>query len=107
MKKIVVILMVVCFSLAFIAVTPKPAFAYMDTTEARAQRARENWKKNRESYQSISKGFNNPRAILTEEQVKEIKTLLPFKKVRELSDLFGVRLHVIQQIKSGKNWKHV
>jgi cytoskeletal protein RodZ len=33
MKKIVVILMVVCFSLAFIAVTPKPAFAYMDTSQ--------------------------------------------------------------------------
>ena len=85
----------------------KAGIALKDTTEARAQRAKENWKNNRESYQDIFKGSNNPRAILTEEQVKKIKTLLSIKKTRELADLFGVHLHVIQQIKSGKNWKHI
>lgn len=85
----------------------KIGIAAKDTTEARAQRARDNWKHNRDSYKNISRGSNNPRAILTEEQVRAIKKRLPFEKTRALADEFNVRIHVIQQIKSGKNWSHI
>jgi predicted GIY-YIG superfamily endonuclease len=85
----------------------KAGIALKDTTEARTQRAKDNWIRNRDSYKEISKGSNNPRAILTEEQVKKIKELLSEESLKDLADMFGVRLHVIQQIKSGKNWKHV
>lgn len=85
----------------------KVGIASKDTHEARAQRARDNWKNNPESYKNDSKGSNNPRAILTEEQVREIKGLLHTRTVRELADMFDVRIHVIRQIKSGKNWSHI
>lgn len=85
----------------------KAGIALKDTSEARAQRARDNRVRNRDSYINVSVGSNNPRAILTEGQVRQIKTMLPLKSCKDLSKMFGVRLHVIQQIKSGKNWKHV
>lgn len=85
----------------------KAGIALKDTKEARAQRAKDNWNCNKKSYENISRGSNNPKAILTEEQVIAIKNCLNTKTTRQLADLFGVRIHVIQQIKSGKNWSHV
>lgn len=85
----------------------KAGIALKDTKEARAQRAKENWAINKESYKNISKGSNNPKAILTEEQVKEIKSLFATMTTRQLATKFDVRIHVIQQIKSGKNWSHI
>lgn len=89
------------------AIATKQGIRDKDTLEARAQRARDNWKNNRDSYKDISKGSSNPRAILTEEQVREIKLLLKNRTTRQLANLFNVRIHVIQQIKSGKNWSHI
>lgn len=85
----------------------KVGIALRDTTELRAQRARDNWRNNRDSYANISKGSSNPRAILTEEQVRAIKKLLSHETTRKIADKFNVRIHVIQQIKSGKNWSHI
>lgn len=85
----------------------KVAIALKDTKKARAQRARDNWKNKRDSYKNVSKGSNNPRAILTEEQVRCIKSQLDNKSNRDLADEFNVRIHVIQQIRSGKNWSHI
>ena len=79
-----------------------------DTTEARAERARQNWLNKRESYKDVSKGSRNPRALLNEEQVKQIKyELLSTMKSREIAELFGVKKHVIDHIKYGKNWSHI
>lgn len=86
----------------------KAGIAAKDTTEARAKRARDNWIKNRSSYDGISKGSKNPRALLNEEQVYKIKyDLLDKHSVKEIADMFGVRKHVISWIKSGKNWSHI
>ena len=51
-------------------------------------------------------GDSNGTAILTAEQVKEIKLLLGIAKMKlqEIGDLFGVSNHVIHKIKRGKNW---
>jgi len=89
------------------SVATKVAIFSKDSTEARSKRARDNWKNNRESYKDVSKGSNNPRAILNEDQVREIKKLLLVSSTKDIADLFNVRLHVIRQIKSGKNWKHI
>lgn len=79
-----------------------------DTKEARAERARQNWKNNRQSYEGVSKGSKNPKALLNEEQARKIKyELLPVMKVREIAELFGVKKHVIYFIKYGKNWSHI
>lgn len=85
----------------------KHGIALKDTTEARAERARENHRVYAASYRDAVKGSKNPRALLNEEQVKEIKSLLRTIPLQELADMFGVHKHVIYQIKSGKNWSHV
>ena len=85
----------------------KKAIAEKDSKEARAQRMRECWSRSWATRVAAVTGENNPRALLTEEQVREIKSLLPEHSTRELATKFNVRLNVIQQIKSGKNWKHV
>lgn len=83
--------------------------AAKDTREARAERARQNHKKHSQKYKEAAKGERNPRAILKEFQVVEIKyRLLPSgMSVSEIAELFGVKPYVIHFIKVGKNWKHV
>lgn len=79
-----------------------------DTKEARAKRARQNWLNKRESYKDVSKGSRNPKALLNEEQVKQIKyELLPTMETRQIAEMFGVKKHVIYQIKNDKNWSHI
>ena len=80
-----------------------------DTTEQRSLRAKENWIKNKNSYKDICKGSNNPRAILTENDVRDIKyELIPSGlSNKEISILFGVKHYVISFIRSGKNWSHI
>lgn len=85
------------------------AIANKDTTEARAGRARQNWIKNRSSYEGRVKGSKNPNATLNEEQVEEIKyRLIPLGLSNfEIAKLFNVNPHVISFIRSGRTWKHV
>lgn len=80
-----------------------------DTPERRAERARENWKTNKTSYKNVSVGGNNPKAILTEEEVHWIKyTLFPARLSNtEIANLFGVKHYVISFIRTGKNWRHI
>ena len=91
------------------SVATKKGIQKKDTTEKRQTRAKQNWITYRESYKDISKGSNNPRALLTEEQVKEIKyILIPSGKLdKEIASLFYVKPYVINFIRTGKNWKHI
>ena len=51
------------------------------------------------------KGSKNPSAILTEEQVKEIKSCdLSFK---EMSLKYGVGIGAIEALRYGRTWKHI
>ena len=52
------------------------------------------------------------RVKLTEDQVKEIKTIFKYKpdyfgKVPEIAKQYGVNNHVIMAIKHNRNWKHI
>lgn len=87
----------------------KLGIAQKDTTEKRSKRAKENWIKNKESYKNVSKGSNNPRAKLNEEQVKCIKCELIPQGIKDkiIGDMYGVKDYVIAFIRKGKNWKHV
>jgi 5-methylcytosine-specific restriction endonuclease McrA len=56
----------------------------------------------------VFKGEKNPRALLTENQVKQIKRLLSMGFTqRTISILFDVKKHVISAINTGQNWSHV
>ena len=83
--------------------------ALKDTKEARSERAKLNWINNKDSYKNVSKGSNNPRAILNEDQVKEIKYNSKYKNIgnTDLGKLFGVKKYVIWSIRSGRSWKHI
>lgn len=87
----------------------KKAIALKDSTEARVERAKQNWINRKNSYRDISKGSKNPRAILNEEQVWEIKYILLPSGIhyKEIATMFCVKPHVIYFIKSGKNWSHI
>jgi len=61
-----------------------------------------------------TKGSNNPRALINEQTVKEIKTILnmcyKYKlkiTTKLVSEMFSVSEHIIRNIKSEKTWKHV
>lgn len=79
-----------------------------DTKEDRAARARESWADPNRKQISLT-GSNNPRAQLTEEQVRDIKyALLPAGlSYKDIAEFFGVRPHVVQFIATRKNWKHI
>lgn len=80
-----------------------------DTPAARSQRAKDNWIQNKASYANVSKGSNNPRAKLTEEQVVCIKYIyipLGISNIN-IANYYDVKPYVIQFIKTNKNWKHV
>lgn len=91
------------------SIKTKEGIRLKDTRELRSKRGKENWINNPESYKDSNLGSKNSRAILNEEQVRKIKfELIPsgIGSVK-IAKLFGVEPHVIYQIKSGKNWKHV
>lgn len=57
----------------------------------------------------LAKGTTNPKAKLTEEQVREIKLLLKEGKLqqKEIAKLYNVWSSAIQKIASGKNWWYI
>jgi predicted GIY-YIG superfamily endonuclease len=91
------------------SVNTKLGIQKKDTVEARSERAKQNWKKNKDSYKYVSVGENNPKALLTEDNVKYIKyTLIPLGKTNsEIASLYSVKHYVISFIRTGKTWKHV
>jgi group I intron endonuclease len=56
-------------------------------------------------------GENNPKAILTDRQVQDIKymllTMTYWGAVKDIAALYGVNPDLIYDIKRGKNWTHV
>lgn len=83
--------------------------ANKDTKEARSERAKLNWSVNRKSYEGVSKGDTNPRAILSEADVSLIKYYyLPSgMSGKDIARIFNVKPYVISFIKTGKNWGYV
>lgn len=53
------------------------------------------------------KGTKNGRAKLSEEDVKEIIALLPFKKNSELGPTYGLTPETISAIRTGRLWKNI
>jgi len=53
------------------------------------------------------KGSKNPNSKLTEDDVREIKRLLPTREMSWIAKKYGVHYGTIYQIKSGQTWKHV
>jgi hypothetical protein len=64
-----------------------------------------------EHKQNISKsalGASNPKAILNEDQVKEIKLLIfQGKKNTVIAKMFDVGAKLISDIKNNKTWTHI
>lgn len=87
----------------------KRAIELKDSRKARSERAKLNWINNRENYKNVSVGSNNPKAILNESQVREIKyQMIPSDMTNtEIAKIFGVKHYVISFIRSGKNWSHI
>lgn len=52
-------------------------------------------------------GEKNPHAKLTENEVKEIKRLLPTHTVRWIAQKYGIHTSTIHQIARGLTWRHV
>jgi hypothetical protein len=64
-------------------------------------------KKAPQHYRPIARGEDNPKAILTNEQVRQIKLRLATGRHgigRTLAREFGVSEHTISKIKHGQNW---
>lgn len=60
------------------------------------------------AYANISKGENNPKCKLKEEQVLEIREMFTQGvSQRELADKFGVGWSTIHNIVNGLTWKHL
>ena len=82
--------------------------AVKDTTEARSERARQNHLKSNR-YKDSVKGEKNPRALLTEDNVKKIKyEMFPMGLSNaDIASIFNVKPYVISFIRTGKNWSYV
>lgn len=64
--------------------------------------------KDRQDQDRQAKGSSNGSAVLTEEQVMKIKTLLSMgASVTDTAELFGVGTSTISGIKNGISWRHV
>lgn len=62
----------------------------------------------KKSRDGISRGESNPRSILKEIDVVEIKKMLRSGEAQQnIAELFGVKKHVISAISTGQNWSHV
>lgn len=79
-----------------------------DSTENRSKRAVLSRINNKDSYKNLNKGSKNPKAILNEEQVINIKfNLLNKFSNNEIADMYNIKSYVIQFIRSGKTWKNI
>ncbi len=80
-----------------------------DSKEKRSERAKISRFRNKESYKNVSVGSNNGKALLNEEQVKNIKfELIPSgMNNKEIGEIYDVKSYVIQFIRTEKTWKHI
>ena len=91
------------------SVATKAAIAAKDSREARSQRAKDIWERDKDSRVDWSVGEKNGKAKLKESQVREARyELIPqgFSD-KEIAEMFGVKSYVITFIRKGKTWKHV
>jgi len=87
----------------------KAGIAAKDSREARSQRAKAIWERDKDSRKDWSVGEKNGKAKLKESQVREARyELIPngFSD-KQIAEMFGVKPYVISFIRSGKTWKHV
>jgi hypothetical protein len=91
------------------SIATKIAIESKDSHEARSNRAKESWRKTRDKRIEAVTGEKNPKALLTESQVKRIKyELIPNGLSNtEIANMFNVKHYVISFIRSGKNWSHI
>ena len=54
-----------------------------------------------------SKGEDNPKAKLTDEDVKEIRRLRPVMSLTQLANRFNVHVCTIKRIMNGRRWRHI
>lgn len=89
------------------SIKTKEGILNKDSYEKRSFRAKQNWSKNRNSYNR--QGSKNSRSILNEEQVKCIKCELLKKGIKDyiIAKQYNVKPYVINFIRKEKNWKHV
>ncbi len=87
----------------------KEGIRLKDTAAARSARQKQAHIDHKESYKGAMKGEKNPRALLSEASVREIKYNLIPQGIPDLdiAAMFGVKKHVIYFIRKGKNWKHI
>jgi hypothetical protein len=91
------------------SINTKLGIATSDNTEKRSNRAKLSRVANRESYKNVSVGSNNGKALLKEDQVKNIKCkLIPSGLTNnEIGKMYSVKPYVIQFIRTDKTWKHI
>ena len=53
------------------------------------------------------KGINNPRAIVTESMVREIRARFKSEEASKIAKDLGLKLTTIYSVTSGRNWKHI
>lgn len=89
------------------SIKTKEGIKLNDSKEKRSKRAKDNWIKNRDSYNR--EGSKNSRAILDEEKVKCIKCNLLKQGIKDyiIAKIYNVKPYVINFIRKEKNWKHV
>lgn len=76
-------------------------------TGTQAENMADRNRKERTSHASVNVGVNHCRAILSDENVKEILTLNGKLTQAEIGRRFGVCRHTVGKILTGKNWKHI
>lgn len=93
------------------SIATKKGISEKDTPEARSARQKKCWEdpERRKAGVAASTGENNPRALLTTDDVLVIKYQMLSEGMTpaEIAPLFGVGKHVIIFIEKGRNWKHI
>lgn len=87
----------------------KLGIALNDTHEARVERSKKAYQKNKQLFKTIMVGSKNGKAILNETQVYEIRFNLIPKGLSnpEIAKKYNVKPYVIGQIRKKITWKHV
>lgn len=72
-----------------------------------AEVTRKRWQDPVEYEKMVRRGAQHGMAKLTEDQVRQIRTLAPDHKNPELARMFGVSIPTIKRVKRGTSWKEI
>lgn len=61
----------------------------------------------RKGRSSNNLGYNNPNAIVTANQVLEIRSLKATKTYKEIAKIYGISHHYAWNLVNRKSWKHI